>query len=272
MRSLWAPIAGAALLLGVVAPAGAGVVPWSGTATVKLGAGRPNQAQVTGAGVATVNGSSFSSHLNTLKLAGGVSAADVQPVTDPEITALIPAIGLSVTAGSGTFGDISGGAPISPRTLPLQGLAKICIALPGCTNYLALPLTINNGNTGVGIGGLITVGGNGPFRFSLVNEPWTIGTGMRIQQTDNAAFEFRSVAGFVHGPASQTSSTALTSGVIQLIAPIQVSTIGLPGEIEKLSLFGTLRIQFAPEPGLLLLVGSGGVGLALLGRARMRRR
>ena len=76
------------------------------------------------------------------------------------------------------------------------------------------------------------------------------------------------ISGFVHGPASNTSSTALASGVIQLITPTQVTTIGVPGSNDKLSLFGTLRIRFVPEPGLLLLLRSGAVALVLLGRSR----
>ena len=38
-----------------------------------------------------------------------------------------------------------------------------------------------------------------------------------------------------------------------------------------ISLFTTLAIHFVPEPGLMLLLGSGVVGLALLGRSRMRK-
>jgi hypothetical protein len=38
-----------------------------------------------------------------------------------------------------------------------------------------------------------------------------------------------------------------------------------------MSLFIDFRLHFIPEPGLLLLVGSGVVGLGILGRARMRR-
>ena len=95
---------------------------------------------------------------------------------------------------------------------------------------------------------------------------------MGIQMTNNSGFKNVTITGFVHGPASNTSSTALASGVVQLISPIQVLTIGVPGQNEKLALFGTIRIHFVPEPGLVLLLGSGVVGLALLGRSRMKKK
>jgi hypothetical protein len=38
------------------------------------------------------------------------------------------------------------------------------------------------------------------------------------------------------------------------------------------ALFSTLTLHFIPEPGLLLLIGSGAVGLGLLGRSRMKKR
>ena len=43
------------------------------------------------------------------------------------------------------------------------------------------------------------------------------------------------------------------------------------GSTSNTSLFATLRIHFIPEPGLLLMLGSGIVGLAVIGRHRARR-
>jgi hypothetical protein len=36
-------------------------------------------------------------------------------------------------------------------------------------------------------------------------------------------------------------------------------------------LFNTITFHFVPEPGLLLLLGSGAAGLVLFGRSRMRK-
>ena len=60
-------------------------------------------------------------------------------------------------------------------------------------------------------------------------------------------------------------------GVIQLVAPTQVQTNLTTGTNDKIASGQRLIIRFIPEPGLLLLIGSGVAGLALLGRSRMRK-
>jgi hypothetical protein len=77
--------------------------------------------------------------------------------------------------------------------------------------------------------------------------------------------------GFAHGPASGTTSTAQPSGVVQLVTPSQVRTNLSLGTNVKVSVLTELLIHFVPEPGLLLLLGSGVFGLALLGRSRMKK-
>jgi hypothetical protein len=67
------------------------------------------------------------------------------------------------------------------------------------------------------------------------------------------------------------STTGQPSGVVQLVTPMQVWTNLPTGSNAKLSLFGYLGIHFIPEPGMLLLLGSGVAGLVLLGRHRMRK-
>ncbi len=117
----------------------------------------------------------------------------------------------------------------------------------------------------------MTAGGVGNIRVSLINAPWQLSQATLFNQTDNGAFITRMHQGFLHGPESNTSSTAKISGVIQLITPIQVVTSGISGESDKLSLFTTLTIHFVPEPGVMLLLGSGVVGLVMLGQRRMRK-
>jgi hypothetical protein len=110
------------------------------------------------------------------------------------------------------------------------------------------------------------------IRISIESAPWTLATVTGLNQTVKGNFITQSAVGFVHGPGSATnSSTATPSGVIQLIAPQHVTTAGILGNSTAIPLFMTLTLHFIPEPGLLLLLGSGVVGLGLLGRSRMNK-
>ena len=59
--------------------------------------------------------------------------------------------------------------------------------------------------------------------------------------------------------------------MVQVVTPNQVRT-NLPlGSNALLASAVTQVIRFVPEPGMLLLLGSGVAGLALLGRKRLRK-
>jgi hypothetical protein len=105
-----------------------------------------------------------------------------------------------------------------------------------------------------------------------VNAPWTLGTASGTLQTHEGAFITRAKAGFAHNASSTPGSSSVESSkVIQLIASQQVTTAGIAGNSTKLTLFTALTLHFIPEPGLLLLIGSGVVGLGLLGSSRMKK-
>lgn len=254
----------------IAGQAGAKTLDWHGTLNIELWQG--NDAIFQGSGVATVNDSSGGNHLSTLRLAGGISGSGTIPVTDPETTGMIKSVHVDTARlGTGTLSGISGAPPLNPpAAIPIPGFARVCILSAGCTTNLALEMTVNSGNTGIGVGGLITLGGNGTIRISIEAAPWTLATVNGLNQTAAGNFVTLSRIGFVHGAASASdSSTAANSGVIQLIAPQQVTTSGVPGNSGKVALFSTLTLHFIPEPGLLLLIASGVAGLALLGRSRM---
>ena len=101
--------------------------------------------------------------------------------------------------------------------------------------------------------------------------PWTIGTASVVNQTLKGNYITLTRVGFAHGAASGTTSTAADSGVIQLIAPMRTSNAGITGNSNPGANFTTLTLHFIPEPGLLLLLASGVLGLGLVARSRMKR-
>jgi hypothetical protein len=76
--------------------------------------------------------------------------------------------------------------------------------------------------------------------------------------------------GFAHGPASLTSSTAQTSGVLQLVTASKVYT-SLSGAFPEVPLTAVLTVHFVPEPGTLLMLGGGVAALAAAARRRSLR-
>jgi hypothetical protein len=128
------------------------------------------------------------------------------------------------------------------------------------------------------VGGLITVNTfqkGGGFKLSINGAPWTVGLASIKSVTtttpNGGTITFtETLYGFAHGPASGSSSTAAPSGsgVLQLVTPSLIQTSQAPpNQWWSAWVQVTLRL---PEPGMLLLLGSGVVGLLLLGRSRMR--
>jgi len=258
----------------IAAPAGAKTLDWHGTMDLEMWAGSGVTLQ--GSGVATVNDSSGGNHLSTLRIAGGISGSGTVPVTDPLVTGQVKSVlGSSMRLLTGTLTGISGAPPIAKGALPVAGYMRVCLFATGCGVNLPLNLTFattNGGISGVGVGGLLTLGGNGAVRISIENAPWTLATASLVNQTVKGGYTTLTRVGFVHGGASATdSSTAAGSGVIQLVSPQQVSTAGVEGNSQKVANFSTLTLHFIPEPGLLLLIASGVVGLGLLGRSRLNK-
>jgi hypothetical protein len=212
--------------------------------------------------------------LHTLQIGTGLTGSAGAPVTDPETSGTIPAIIVTATLLPGTLADLQA-TSLASGILPVRGVARVCLFDVSCNSYLALPLSTNNANTAVGVGGLLTVGGVGGFiRVSIVAAPWTVGSGSAVNQTGSGGFKTVVANGFIHGTASGSgggSSTALNSGVVQLISPMQVTTTGVAGNSSLISLFSILTLHFVPEPGFLLLLAAGVVGMGILGRNRMQR-
>jgi hypothetical protein len=248
---------------------------------------------VTGEGVADVVRSP-GGRLTTLQLtqhfAGG-RINTVLPVTDPAVAATIPSVHITSLrinpqVQGGIFAPISGAVGTSPTqlsvaTMPLTGTIRICLFYTGCNSGAITQVlgqqTTSGEYTGVGVGGTFSInpGGTGGIRISVQGAPWTVGTVSVSNITSMGVITIQTAMGFAHGPASLTSSTALPGGVLQLVTASQVIAVGIPNspapDGEPSGQFNTLRLEFIPEPGLLLLLGSGAAGMALLGRKRLKK-
>lgn len=291
MRKLNLLLITAIAVLGLVGNASAAVLNWEGTNTIRVG--DLAEAQIFGGGVATVNGSSggVPAHLQTLRVSasrGNIRGETTRFVTDPEAKgnqiASVQFLGIEV--GTGTFNPISGvlSSTATPGafngTMPVAGIVRLCLVTTDCGAFAALPLTsmtTGGGTVGVGIGGLLTFTILSGFaRLSIEGNPWSIKTVTVLDEQTTPVNQAKVVVpltfnGFAHDPASGTTNTAQVNGVVQLVSASQILSNLPTGSNDKIGSAQRILIRFIPEPGMLLLIGSGAAGLALLGRKRMRK-
>ena len=216
----------------------------------------------TGSGVASVD---QGPPLHAIHLYGGITGSSVIPVTDPNVTGMVKSFRVEASLGTGALSPFSPIATpqLTNNSLPLNGGLRVCLFTAGCDTSYRIPFATSQGEKGVGIGGLWTLGGYGTVRISIESAPWTFLTVEMNGTWEGDPWTFVP-SGFIHGPYSFEGSAGATGGLIQLVAPVYIT-----GGFEAVGVV-TQTLRFVPEPEFLLLIGAGVAGLLLIGRGRIR--
>ncbi|HXK23428.1 MAG TPA: hypothetical protein VMS55_12205 [Myxococcota bacterium] len=197
-----------------------------------------------------------------------VAGVDREPVATPN--GFATAVELHAALPAGTLAA-SANHPID--ALPVAGFLRQKLLLGGHPYDIDYALSTPDGDA-LGAGGSwvqLSQGTAGTVYMTAA--PWTLGNAAALSETafDPSVTVPVTRQGFVHGPLSETSTAARTSGVVQFVTPLQVDTHGVPN-LGKQAAFGTLRIRFIPEPVPAALLGTGALLLAELGRRRAAKR
>ena len=243
-----------ALALLFASTAGAAALPFTGTFRLEIS---DIVTAFAVSGSATVNGSGGGAHIVSLTLPPGTfSTAGL--TTSVTATSQYPIGGVQLTLanGAGTFAETGMGE--LNGAMPLLGTAKVCLFGPcgAAGANLSVPLTV------VGVGG--SAAAAGLVNVTVIGAPWTTGTAAVQLPIFSVPY---TRMGFAHGPASQSGSTAVAGGSLQLVTPIYVST-SLGVDNPFIVAFATLTLHFVPEPSTLVLGAGGLLLLAAAGRRR----
>lgn len=192
---------------------------------------------------------------------------------------------------------------LTENTLPAEGMVRIC-NFTGCGASVALDLGQTSAGMAIGPGvGMTPITATGmsgtpmtitpptPTMVTVIGSPWTIGTTSVPYRTTMGATKTTTSLGktnpivltgmgFAQGPLGKTGTTldtimgtqgSIMGGSLQLVTGVRTTCTGCAPSSTPSGQIVRLTLNFAPEPGLLLLFGSGSLGLALLGRKRIRK-
>jgi len=236
------------LLLSVAAlflasQASAGPMPFSGTLTLTIGTLPP--IVVTGTGTGSSAGAG-----GAATIPAGVFSLFTSTVISPALLGLIDGIGIAGQPFPGGFSTFGTNAALNFNgATGTMGLNASVYLLMGGFPVAGIPLNV------VGVGGtqMFSVFG-GLIAGTVTAAPYQLGT---ITQT-----------GIFNGEPQSAMNTGFDArtpggaGVLQLVSP-GFSSLGPVG---RLVAPAVLTLEFVPEPGTLMLLGAGVLGLAALGR------
>ena len=246
----------AAGLLALLFAAPAASLPYDGTLSLGVGTLPPFLVPSSGDGVSTPtqvqdDDATFTTELVvpvTNMTPGGMVTFPAFPIVDLALTGPAGLTACDVQAGAAPAGGFGGDSP-------LAGNAKIGLFGPPPFAFLTVPLSA------IGVQGA-TAMVSSPLGVSITafGNGWTTGTVQVIGTTGPFNGQLLAQA------TGTDQRTAGGAGTIVLVTPTLART-NVAGS-ENLPLITSLTLNFVPEPGTLLLLGSGIAGLAMLGRRR----